>query len=417
MDASTSSPLLQKVLEIYQRVPLSLLLLFSVFSIFGTSVFLYLGLFIVAPVPRPPRQSEKSYITTLPDGSISHPTLQPCWYDDHVALKAQARKGNITAKEAYKLEDGDIFMTVVVPAYNEEERMGGMLEEAVEYLQSAYPQPAASTAADGNQTSSKKKSPKGWEILVVSDGSTDKTVDLALSFARDHQLSMHPHATEGPWTSSTGVKPRGQSAPKLQNVPTNISQGSIRVITLEENRGKGGAVTHGMRHARGQYIVFADADGASRFSDLGKLVEGCDSVQDAKGRAVGVGSRAHMVGSEAVVKRSFLRNALMHSFHLLLRLMTPPATASIKDTQCGFKLFTRPALPYIIPYMHSEGWIFDVEMLMLAESAGIPMAEVPIGWKEVNGSKLNVVWDSLGMAWGLAVLRAAWTLGVYRRDV
>lgn len=93
--------------------------------------------------------------------------------------------------------------------------------------------------------------------------------------------------------------------------------------------------------------------------------------------------------------------------------MTPKKTAQIKDTQCGFKLFSRPSLPYIIPYMHSEGWIFDVEMLMLAESAGIPVVEVPIGWKEVKGSKLNVVWDSLGMAWGLFVLRAAWLLGIY----
>ena len=81
--------------------------------------------------------------------------------------------------------------------------------------------------------------------------------------------------------------------------------------------------------------------------------------------------------------------------------------------------------------MHAEGWIFDVEMLMLAESAphgvlcvpdgkmgtspGIKVAEVSIGWKEVGGSKLNVVWDSLGMAYGLAILRASWMLGVYRR--
>jgi dolichyl-phosphate beta-glucosyltransferase len=106
----------------------------------------------------------------------------------------------------------------------------------------------------------------------------------------------------------------------------------------------------------------------------------------------------------------------MHAFHLLLRLLTTPRTAAIKDTQCGFKLFTRASLPYIIPYMHSEGWIFDVEMLMLAESAEIPMVEVPVGWKEVGGSKLNVVWDSLGMAVGLAVLRAAWSVGVYKRD-
>ena len=105
----------------------------------------------------------------------------------------------------------------------------------------------------------------------------------------------------------------------------------------------------------------------------------------------------------------------MHSFHLLLRLLTPPKTAAIRDTQCGFKLFSRASLPYIIPYMHSEGWIFDVEMLMLAESAGIKVIEVPVGWKEVQGSKLNVLWDSLGMAWGLAVLRGAWGLGIYEQ--
>ena len=53
---------------------------------------------------------------------------------------------------------------------------------------------------------------------------------------------------------------------------------------------------------------------------------------------------------------------------------------------------------------------------MLAESARIPVAEVPVGWKEVKGSKLNVLWDSLGMAWGLAVLRAAWGLGIYQQS-
>lgn len=66
--------------------------------------------------------------------------------------------------------------------------------------------------------------------------------------------------------------------------------------------------------------------------------------------------------------------------------------------------------------MHSEGWIFDVEMLMLAEAADIPVAEVPVGWHEVTGSKLNVLWDSLNMAWSLAILRASWGLGVYRRS-
>lgn len=114
-------------------------------------------------------------------------------------------------------------------------------------------------------------------------------------------------------------------------------------------------------------------------------------------------------------QRSALRNFLMYSFHLLIWLMTPPATSRIKDTQCGFKLFSRAALPDIVPYMHCEGWIFDVEQLMLAESANIPVAEIAIGWKEVKGSKLNVIKDSINMAWGLLLLRMAWALGVYRR--
>ena len=114
-------------------------------------------------------------------------------------------------------------------------------------------------------------------------------------------------------------------------------------------------------------------------------------------------------------QRSLLRNALMRAFHLFIRILTSPATSRIKDTQCGFKLFSRASLPYVIPYMHMEGWIFDVEMLMLAESAKIPMIEVPVGWKEVGGSKLNVIKASIGMACGLAVLRASWFLGIYRR--
>jgi dolichyl-phosphate beta-glucosyltransferase len=105
----------------------------------------------------------------------------------------------------------------------------------------------------------------------------------------------------------------------------------------------------------------------------------------------------------------------MYSFHLFLWLLTPRETSKIADTQCGFKMFSRPALPFIVPYMHSEGWIFDVEMLMLAESANISVNEIAVGWKEVGGSKLNVIWASLEMASGLLLLRLAWALGIYRK--
>ncbi|KAL9621574.1 MAG: hypothetical protein Q9160_003966 [Pyrenula sp. 1 TL-2023] len=277
-----------------------------------------------------------------------------------------------------------------------------MLEETVEYLESEFG--TSGSKLNGHTKATNRKLPTGgYEILLVSDGSTDSTVSITLQFLRNHLLASHPRRrVSGPWTHRS-----------LQSV--NLPPGSIRVVNLEHNRGKGGAVTHGLRHIRGRYAVFADADGASRFSDLGALISACRSIEDVEGRGVAVGSRAHLTKTPAVVQRSALRNFLMHAFHLLLWLMTPKQTSRIRDTQCGFKLFSRNALPYIVPYMHTEGWIFDVEMLMLAEFAGIGVAEVPVGWREVKGSKLNVIKDSLGMAWGLALLRLCWGLGIYKR--
>ncbi|KAL2818441.1 nucleotide-diphospho-sugar transferase [Aspergillus cavernicola] len=394
--------------ELLASVPPSVILAAVCATAAGLFVSLYIFLSLVAPVPRKSLPEEKTYRTISVDGSITEPRPLPSWN-----LAPGSKKGNLTVTEP------ELFMSLVVPAYNEKDRLGGMLEEAVNYLERMYGtlangheekvlrqrKHAANGQATGSvngKTANSMPPGKGWEIIIVSDGSTDNTEEMAFSFSRDHQLSTHPKRYAGPWT------PEPQEG-------VHIPSGTIRVVSLAKNRGKGGAVTHGMRHVRGQYVIFADADGATNFEDLGKLVTACQKVEDTDGRGVAVGSRAHMVGSDAVVKRSKLRNFLMHSFHLILWLLTPSKTATIKDTQCGFKLFSRSSLPLIIPYMHSEGWIFDVEMLMLAEFAQIPVAEVPVHWREVGGSKLNVVRDSIGMAWGLAVLRAAWSLGVYRR--
>lgn len=178
-------------------------------------------------------------------------------------------------------------MSVVVPAYNEEKRLVGMLEEAVAYLDAVYGRPktppkakenghATGVSPKPNGKASQKPAAasverparlRGYEILLINDGSKDKTVDVALRFSKKHQLHE-----------------------------------ILRVVSLKKNRGKGGAVTHGFRHVRGEYAIFADADGASKFSDLSKLVEGCQEVKDDQGRGIAVGSRAHMVGSEAVIK-------------------------------------------------------------------------------------------------------------------
>ncbi|KAJ5947433.1 Dolichyl-phosphate beta-glucosyltransferase [Penicillium verhagenii] len=391
-------------------VPPVILLSAFLATALGLFVLFYLLLSLIAPIPRASLPEEKKYRTLAKDGSITKPEPLPCWSE----TRDLEKRAQPTSKN--QIEEAELFMSVVVPAYNEEDRLSGMLEEAVDYLEHMYGTLANGNKSDAVETRSMRNrkpngssnvpatasADQGWEILIVSDGSTDRTEEVAFRFAKDHQLSLHPKGSAGPWT------PQAQEG-------VHIPPGTIRVVNLTHNRGKGGAVTHGMRHVRGKYVVFADADGASKFGDLGKLVKACSEIEDAQGRGVAVGSRAHMVGSEAVVQRSKLRNFLMHSFHLILWLMTPPRTATVKDTQCGFKLFSRAALPYIVPYMHSEGWIFDVEMLMLAEFADIPVAEVPVGWREVKGSKLNVLRDSIGMAWGLALLRAAWSLGIYKQ--
>lgn len=371
---------------------------------------LYVGLHLVAPKPRPVYPRERHYKTTNPDGKWTLKTL-PCWHDRWLAERhaSETRTSNdVDIPDTGSIEAASLRLSVVIPAYNEEKRILPALEEAVKYLDAKFGrEPKAAVSGDkivspATAHHRRTKNPPqeelaGYEIIIVNDGSRDRTEQVVLEFSQKHAL-----------------------------------HDVLRFINLDKNRGKGGAVTHGLRHVRGEYVLFADADGASRFSDLGKLIEGCDDVKDAGDRGVAIGSRGHLVGSEAVVKRSALRNFLMRGFHIVLMILTPPATSRIRDTQCGFKLFSRAALPHIVPYMHAEGWIFDIEMLMLAESApavpvvgidgavigsspGIKVAEVPIDWHEVDGSKLNVIQDSIRMALGLAVLRASWMFGVYRR--
>ncbi|SCU83360.1 LAMI_0C02916g1_1 [Lachancea mirantina] len=251
----------------------------------------------------------------------------------------------------------DIELSVVVPSYNETGRILIMLKEAIEYL--------------------RKELEDRWEILIVDDGSKDGTADFCLNLAeREFKLQA----------------------------------GQLRVVKLSKNRGKGGAVKHGLLHIRGRYGLFVDADGASKFADVSKLLESVKSHEKSKKPALAIGSRAHMVNSEAVVKRSFIRNFLMYALHTLVFIF---GIRSIKDTQCGFKLFNREAIVQIYPFLHTEGWIFDVEVLILALRKGIKVDEVPISWHEVSGSKMDLAWDSLMMAKDLTVIRMAYMLGIY----
>lgn len=197
----------------------------------------------MAHYPRPPTPSEQTYRTPAANAALPLPSTLH--------------------------DEPSVEVSVVVPAFNERDRMSGMLAEAVSFLTLTYGPPSSTTNAIKHPMRG-----AGWEILVVDDGSSDGTAEVALEWAAK-QAAL------------------GQ-----------VKDGDVRVVVLEKNRGKGGAVTHGMRHVRGRYAIFADADGASKFADLESLMGRLKEVEK-EGYGVAVGSRAHMVTSDAVVKVRF----------------------------------------------------------------------------------------------------------------
>lgn len=290
---------------------------------------LYAVVYGLSHVPRAALPSESKYTSFKRDGTASDPRPLP-------SIDSPA----------------EVAFTVVIPCYNESERLEIMLDEALPILNADF----------GDD----------WEVLLVNDASTDDTAGVALRWAAKNR----------------------------------VLQDQFRLINLNVNRGKGGAVIHGMKHARGKLVLFADADGASRFADSRLLRAAIGS----KERAVAIGSRAHLVKSDAVVKRTFIRNFLMYGLHTLLYVF---GIRTIGDTQCGFKMFTRAAARDIFPYMHTERWIFDVEALLISMRKSIPISEIAVNWHEVEGSKIDLARDSVLMAIDLVVIRFAYLLGIY----
>ncbi|GAA5918141.1 hypothetical protein JCM1841_005271 [Sporobolomyces salmonicolor] len=278
-----------------------------------------------------------------------------------------------------------VELSVVVPAYNESLRLAFMLRPAIKFLETRSLDDKKSVLEKGVERGS-------YEVLIVDDGSRDDTVKVALKLA-------------GELESEFGA-----------------TRGRIKVCSLVKNRGKGGATKHGVLHAAGQRILFVDADGATHFPDLASLEAELDAVESNQSSSssskfpgphgIVVGSRAHLVRTEAVVKRSLLRNLLMRSFHLYLSLL---GLSSIRDTQCGFKLHARSSARLLYPSLHSPGWIFDCELLLLAQLCGVPLREVGVRWEEVGGSKLDVVWDSARMARDLLIIRGNYLMGRWTR--
>ncbi|CAO3630301.1 unnamed protein product [Cunninghamella blakesleeana] len=255
-------------------------------------------------------------------------------------------------------DEPSVILSVIIPAFDESKRLSVMLTETIDYLEDCKKE---------NKTFT-------YELIIVDDGSRDNTIKIALDFAKQNK-----HI-------------------------------DIRILALEKNRGKGGAVTQGMLCARGEYCLMVDADGATKFSDLVKLEEQLKLINK-DGNGIAIGSRSHLVSTDAVVKRSFVRNFLMRGFHTLVYTL---GIRGIEDTQCGFKLFTRNTAQVIFPNMHVERWIFDIECLMIAQTQNIPLVEVQVNWHEIDGSKVNLITDSVQMARDLFLIRLNYVLGFWK---
>lgn len=264
-------------------------------------------------------------------------------------------------KKFTSLEDPpSVDLSVIIPAFDEEQRLPLMLDECLDFLES-------------KRSSEKNFS---YEVIVVSDGSRDKTVDVAQKYASKYGTDK------------------------------------VRVLALVQNRGKGGAVRLGMLSARGRFLLFADADGATKFADYAKLeqsmaeISGNDHTKD----AISIGSRAHLE-QEATAKRTLFRTFLMHGFHFLVWTF---AVKNIRDTQCGFKLLTRSAARKVFGVMHVERWAFDVELLFIAQSYNIPIDEIAVRWTEIEGSKLTPFWSWLQMGRDLIFIWFRYAIGAWQ---
>ncbi len=216
-------------------------------------------------------------------------------------------------------------LSIVVPCYNEEARIAKTIDALFSYLPHHSP---------------------SFEVVVVDDGSTDRTWEMLLYYQRVF----------------------------ARFIPLRV-----------EHKGKGRAVRVGMLTAFGDVRLFMDADLSTPLSEiphaLSYLTEGYE---------IAIGSREI---DRSKVKATFKRRLMGRVFNTLISDLTP----GIQDTQCGFKAFTRRAVDVLFNLQQIDGWAFDVELLYLARVLGYSVKEFPVAWSHADGSKVKAVSASFEM--------------------
>jgi dolichyl-phosphate beta-glucosyltransferase len=211
-----------------------------------------------------------------------------------------------------------VSLSVVIPAFNEEKRLPGTLAVVLPFLRGRG---------------------ETFEVVVVDDGSTDRTAETAR-----------------------------QAGPE------------VRVLQNPGNRGKGYSVRNGMLNAVGEWRLMSDADLSTPIEELNTL-----KAATREGAAIAIASRA-VSGAHLEKRQSILRESSGRFFNLLVRFLHLPG---IKDTQCGFKLFSAAAAEAAFRDSTLDGFAFDVEALVLARRAGFTIREVPVTWRNDEQSRVS----------------------------
>ena len=228
------------------------------------------------------------------------------------------------------------MISIVIAAFNEENRVGQSLQKIHQFLQ-------------GRKTD--------HEIIVVDDGSTDRTTPVVAELA--------------------------------QSIAT------LRIIRYEKNRGKGFALRTGVLASQGDLVLVSDADLSTPIEELDTLLPYLSEYQ------VAIGSRA-LALSNIVVKQPWWRQEMGKTFNRIVKLLVMD---NFNDTQCGFKLFRGDVARELFREARIDRFAYDVEILALAIRKGYRVAEVPIQWLNDPASKVNPIRDSLKMLVDLVKIR------------
>lgn len=231
-------------------------------------------------------------------------------------------------------------ISIVIPAYNEEKRLEPTLKQIIKYLKNNFDE---------------------YEIIVVDDGSSDRTCEVASNY-------------------------------------------NVNVLSNNINRGKGYSVKKGILEAKYPLVLFSDGDLATPIEELNKFIDYISDDYD-----IIIASR-NLEKSNVKVKQPLYRQIMGKAFPRLVNLFI---VRGFNDTQCGFKLFRTDTAKKIVSFQTVESFSFDVELLLIATRLGYKIKEAPVVWIDKEGTTVRTIKDGLRMLFDLFKIKYNDMLGKY----